>query len=340
MLSTLIYSLYLITPQNMFSYISRLLVLIISLSVISTSYAVTYPTAPNPGGSEVTGGYFNTYFTNMFSNICFANEVITGFTSVGAQICSTLPIVPVSNATLSLSGDLIGTPNYVAKYTPTGTGINNSQIYDNGTNVGVGTATPGARLEVAGQIKVTGGTPGLGKVLTSDATGLATWLANSSATATGITGGVENYISKFGTGGTGLYPSQFFDDGTNIGIGTAVPGAKLDIAGTIRITGGGIGSGRVLTSDATGLASWQPSVSTADFALSGAFWRQTGNSGTTSATDYVGTADNQDLVFRRNLVEGMRLAGTSANLITTADATVNGVTVGRGAGNIATNTAN
>ena len=81
-------------------------------------------------------------------------------------------------------------------------------------------------------------------------------------------------------------------------------------------------------------------MSTADFALSGAFWRQTGNSGTTSATDYVGTADNQDLVFRRNSIEGMRLSGASSSLTTTADATVNGVTVGRGAGNIATNTVN
>ena len=58
-------------------------------------------------------------------------------------------------------------------------------------------------------------------------------------------------VPKFGTGGTGLYLSQFFDNGTNIGIGTVAPGAKLDIAGTIRITGGGVGSGKVLTSDAT-----------------------------------------------------------------------------------------
>jgi hypothetical protein len=42
-------------------------------------------------------------------------------------------------------------------------------------NVGIGTASPGAKLEVAGQVKITGGTPGLNKVLTSDAAGLATW---------------------------------------------------------------------------------------------------------------------------------------------------------------------
>ena len=41
--------------------------------------------------------------------------------------------------------------------------------------VGIGTTNPGAKLEVAGQIKMTGGSPGAGKVLTSDATGVATW---------------------------------------------------------------------------------------------------------------------------------------------------------------------
>jgi hypothetical protein len=42
-------------------------------------------------------------------------------------------------------------------------------------SVGIGTTNPGAKLEVAGQVKVTGGAPVAGKVLTSDATGLATW---------------------------------------------------------------------------------------------------------------------------------------------------------------------
>ncbi|MGB3948221.1 MAG: hypothetical protein WBM13_09555, partial [Bacteroidia bacterium] len=42
-------------------------------------------------------------------------------------------------------------------------------------DVGIGTSTPGAKLEVGGQVKITGGTPAAGKVLTSDAAGLATW---------------------------------------------------------------------------------------------------------------------------------------------------------------------
>ena len=77
----------------------------------------------------------------------------------GTPHCQIIPTAAVSNATLALSGALVGTPNYIAKYTPTGTGINNSQVFDNGTNVGIGTASPGARLEVAGTLKVTGGSP-------------------------------------------------------------------------------------------------------------------------------------------------------------------------------------
>jgi len=50
---------------------------------------------------------------------------------------------------------------------------------DTSGNVGIGTADPGAKLEVAGQIKVTGGSPGNGKVLTSDANGLASWQAGN-----------------------------------------------------------------------------------------------------------------------------------------------------------------
>ncbi len=43
----------------------------------------------------------------------------------------------------------------------------------------------------------------------------------------------------------------------NVGIGTTIPSAKLDVNGSIKITDGLQGAGKVLTSDASGLASWQ-----------------------------------------------------------------------------------
>lgn len=50
--------------------------------------------------------------------------------------------------------------------------------------VGIGTVTPSTVLDVNGQLKMSGGTPGLGKVLTSDANGLATWTTPSTGGVT------------------------------------------------------------------------------------------------------------------------------------------------------------
>lgn len=55
--------------------------------------------------------------------------------------------------------------------------INTDSVYVDASTgyVGIGTASPDTNLHVAGQVKITGGSPGADKVLTSDANGLATW---------------------------------------------------------------------------------------------------------------------------------------------------------------------
>ncbi len=103
--------------------------------------------------------------------------------------------------------------------------VNNSNIYNAGSNVGIGTTSPGAKLEINGQMKLTGGSPGNGKVLTSDATGLATWQTSAS----GIGGsGIPNYIPIFTATNT-LGSSQIIDNGTYVGIGTSAPTSKLSL---------------------------------------------------------------------------------------------------------------
>jgi hypothetical protein len=83
----------------------------------------------------------------------------------------------------------------------------------------------------------------------------------------------------------------------NLGIGTIAPTAPLEVIGNIRMVDGNQQAGRVLTSSATGLASWQD-LNT---------WSVLGNAGTNPATNFIGTSDNQSFVFRTNNLERMRL---------------------------------
>jgi hypothetical protein len=68
--------------------------------------------------------------------------------------------------------------------------INNGNIFNNGGNVGVGNNAPLAKLDVVGNIKIKDGTEGAGRVLTSDANGLASWSVVGK-------GGMVGFISLF-----------------------------------------------------------------------------------------------------------------------------------------------
>lgn len=86
---------------------------------------------------------------------------------------------------------------------------NSSAIYNDGGSVGIGTSTPGAQLDVNGQVKIQGGSPGKGKLLVSDAGGLATWRSNVGFR---VLGGSNPIISN-STSQTLLYGNPAFNDG-------------------------------------------------------------------------------------------------------------------------------
>ncbi|MBT9168548.1 MAG: hypothetical protein DDT19_01895 [Syntrophomonadaceae bacterium] len=106
-----------------------------------------------------------------------------------------------------------------------GTGL---MVVRNDGNIGIGTVAPRARLEVAGQVMITGGAPGVNRVLTSDSTGLASW-----APITGVGGigggGLLNFVAKFTPDGSNIGNSLIFDNGINIGIGTTTPATLLTL---------------------------------------------------------------------------------------------------------------
>ncbi|MCF6182032.1 hypothetical protein, partial [Lutibacter sp.] len=176
-------------------------------------------------------------------------------------------------------------------------------------------------LEVSGTVKIEGGIPGVGKVLTSDATGLASW-ATAAAGATKIDDlsdarsfnnssivlgqnsapsniassntiiGVSAMLNSTGQGNTavGYSTGNALTTGTgNVFLGNSAgfgetgsnklyisngPGSDLiygefdtgllrfntsnvEIYGNVKLFGGSPGVGKVLTSDANGLASWE-----------------------------------------------------------------------------------
>ena len=67
-------------------------------------------------------------------------------------------------------------------------------------NVGIGTTAPGAALDITGQIRIQGGSPGVGKVLTSDVDGLGSWMPAALISITGVTAGTG--LTGGGTNGS------------------------------------------------------------------------------------------------------------------------------------------
>ena len=124
----------------------------------------------------------------------------------------------------------------------------------------------------------------------------------------------------------------------DIGNNTTQSWNNLYLSGQVTIKGGTPGVNRVLTSDANGLASWQPVPTSTNN------WSTTGNAGTSPVTNFLGTTDNQDLVLKTNSGEKMRILSnrTSSGIIAYmngGDTVINGITVGMGSGQEITNTA-
>lgn len=136
---------------------------------------------------------------------------VTAITNVAKPAGVTKEVSMTFQQVVRTSSSTVGTTNYVSKFSANNV-LTDSQIFDNGTNVGIGTASPGAKLEVAaGHIKI------------ADAYSFY-WGAGT----TSINGNSNaNFISLWTNNLTRLHITSAGD----VGINTTTPSGKLDVVG-------------------------------------------------------------------------------------------------------------
>lgn len=191
-----------------------------------------YPSGANGAivRTDANGNLATTNFTGSTSNILLGNNTFGTVATAGGVISS------------------CGTANYVPKMTSS-TAMSCSQIFDNGTNVGIGTTTPAETFSVYKPIGAW-----QGRFANSSGSGADVYISHGSGYGMHIRGwNATDAIYTLEMYNNTSMTNAFYNSGRvalgmvgNVGIGTASPTHKLHIYGsnnTLRLEGtGGWGS--------------------------------------------------------------------------------------------------
>jgi len=153
-------------------------------------YGSEYSSGATVIGYAIQPKFGSSGYASSAQNVPFSRGLL--------KIDGRLQFLTASSALVNVGSDVALTPRFT--------------IANNG-NVGIGSSNPSTKLEVSGQVKITGGNPGTGKVLTSDASGLASWQSQSVTDNDWTISGNNLFSAVSG----------------NVGIGTSSPNSRLDV---------------------------------------------------------------------------------------------------------------
>jgi len=123
------------------------------------------------------------------------------------------------------SASVAGTANFLMKFTGSTIG-GNSQVFDDGNNIGIGTTEPEQRLEVNGNIQIHGQNSSVAGLIITQSDGEAGYIMHNRASTLTIGAGSVDRIT--------------IDRDGNVGFGVARPSKPLELANGAHVTAGGV----------------------------------------------------------------------------------------------------
>jgi hypothetical protein len=202
---------------------------------IKSTYDGCYAELFTPGytGSSSRAGWFG-FGSGTTTDLTIANETTSGSIKFGTNLVTRM--IVTSDGAVA-----IGTTAPWGKLHVNNdvTGSDSSFVVKTDGKVGIGTNSPSAKLEVVGSVKITDGTQGAGKVLTSDASGNASWQSSSA-------GGAFSNMQVYATAGTFTFTipagiTKILVEVWGAGGGGGVASTSL---GNVALGGGGGGYGK------------------------------------------------------------------------------------------------